>query len=165
MCILFIHTICRNSIWLFIIDFFFINISDKETIKKYFKTQKISRIKSFPLKFEMIYLWNIFTQSSWANITSIILLIWHNDSDISCQLSWDLWYYKNLFFSLFTIFEKKKIFTAPRKFKKKKNEINSLDFWNALKLPPAGLEPATPRLEVWCSIHWATRAKLKNPKH
>ena len=29
-------------------------------------------------------------------------------------------------------------------------------------MPPAGLEPATPRLEVWCSIHWATRALYKS---
>ena len=26
----------------------------------------------------------------------------------------------------------------------------------------AGLEPATPRLEVWCAIHCATRAQEKN---
>ena len=30
---------------------------------------------------------------------------------------------------------------------------------NFKKLPQAGLEPATPRLEVWCSIHWATEAE------
>ena len=28
----------------------------------------------------------------------------------------------------------------------------------------AGLEPATPRLEVWCAIHCATRAQEKKKK-